>query len=232
VTGLRDLERVKRDFVVNLSHELRTPLTSIKGYLETMEQDPSGRQGDYLEIIKRNADRLGLIVEDLMRLSELEDSQTRLNPERTDLRQLLDSVIPAFVHRIKEKGLALEINAGDQPLWVMADAFKLEQVLVNLIDNAVKYTERGAIKVSLRKDEGGVVIEVADTGIGIPREHLPRIFERFYVVDKSRSRKVGGTGLGLAIVKHIVLLHNGSIDVESTPGLGAKFTIALPSVPA
>jgi len=112
----------------------------------------------------------------------------------------------------------------------MADPFRLEQVLVNLIDNAVKYTERGAIRVSLRKDDRRLVIEVADTGIGIPKEHLPRIFERFYVVDKSRSRRVGGTGLGLAIVKHIVLLHNGSVDVESTPGEGTKFTVSLPSV--
>ena len=228
VTELKNLERVKRDFVVNLSHELRTPLTSIKGYLETMEQD-AGSASPYLEIIKRNADRLGLIVEDLMRLSELEDSQTRLNLEEVDVRSLIDNVIPAFAHRLAEKHLEIQVDAGTEPLLVMADPFRLEQVLVNLIDNAVKYTERGAIRVSLRKDDRRLVIEVADTGIGIPKEHLPRIFERFYVVDKSRSRRVGGTGLGLAIVKHIVLLHNGSVDVESTPGEGTKFTVSLPS---
>ncbi len=229
VTDLKNLERVKRDFVVNLSHELRTPLTSIKGYLETMEHEAEGGAGPYLEVIRRNADRLGLIVEDLMRLSELEDSQTHLELEEVDVRRVIENVIPAFDHRLGEKQLALEVNAPGGPFIVMADAFKLEQVLVNLIDNAIKYTEKGTIRVSLRKDGGHLVLEVADTGIGIPREHLPRIFERFYVVDKSRSRKVGGTGLGLAIVKHIVLLHNGSIDVESVPGQGTKFTVTLPS---
>jgi two-component system phosphate regulon sensor histidine kinase PhoR len=183
----------------------------------------------YLEVIKRNADRLGLIVEDLMRLSELEDSQARLEMEEVDVRRLIENVILAFDHRLGEKRLALEVNAPGGPFIIMADAFKLEQVLVNLIDNAVKYTEKGTIRVSLRKDDRRLILEVADTGIGIPREHLPRIFERFYVVDKSRSRRVGGTGLGLAIVKHIVLLHNGSIDVESVPGQGTKFTVTLPS---
>ena len=229
VTDLKDLERVKRDFVVNLSHELRTPLTSIKGYLETMEHEAGGGAGPYLEVIKRNADRLGLIVEDLMRLSELEDSQTRLELDEVDLRRLVENVILVFNRRLSEKCLELVVDAPGGPFIVTADAFKLEQVLVNLIDNAVKYTEKGTIRVSLRKDDGHLIVEVADTGIGIPREHLPRIFERFYVVDKSRSRKVGGTGLGLAIVRHIVLLHNGSIDVESTLGQGTKFTVTLPS---
>jgi two-component system phosphate regulon sensor histidine kinase PhoR len=229
VTDLRNLERVKRDFVANLSHELRTPLTSIRGYLETMEQETGGAAGPHLEVIKRNADRLGLIVEDLMRLSELEDSQTSLSLEEVDVLRLIEDVIPAFEGRLREKHLVLEVDAPGAPYIVTADGFKLEQLLVNLIDNAVKYTEKGTIRVSVRKGDGCLVIEVADTGIGILREHLPRIFERFYVVDKSRSRKVGGTGLGLAIVKHIVLLHNGSIDVESTPGLGTKFTVTLPS---
>jgi two-component system phosphate regulon sensor histidine kinase PhoR len=229
VTDLKNLERVKRDFVVNLSHELRTPLTSIKGYLETMEHEAGGGAGPYLEVIKRNADRLGLIVEDLMRLSELENSQTRLDLEEVDVRRLIENVIPAFDRRLSEKQLALDVDAPEGPSIAKADAFKLEQVLVNLIDNAVKYTEKGTIRVSVRKDDGRLILEVADTGIGIPREHLPRIFERFYVVDKSRSRKEGGTGLGLAIVKHIVLLHNGGIDVESMPGQGTRFTVTLPS---
>jgi two-component system, OmpR family, phosphate regulon sensor histidine kinase PhoR len=232
VTDLKDLERVKRDFVANLSHELRTPLTSIRGDLETMEQEAGEAASPHLEVIKRNADRLGFIIEDLMRLSELEDSRTWLDLGEVDVLQLIRDVVPAFDRRLREKQIALEVDAPGAPYIVTADAFKLEQVLVNLIDNAVKCTEKGTIRVLVRKVEGRLVIEVADTGIGIPREHLPRIFERFYVVDKSRSRKVGGTGLGLAIVKHIVLLHNGSIDVKSTPGVGTKFTVSFPSTPA
>jgi len=133
-----------------------------------------------------------------------------------------------FEPRLKEKGLSLTINADQSLPDVMADAFKLEQVFVNLLDNAIKYTETGGITVSLLQRNGHVLIEIQDTGIGIPREHLPRIFERFYVVDSSRSRKLGGTGLGLSIVKHIVLLHHGTIEVQSNSGAGTTFLITLP----
>jgi two-component system phosphate regulon sensor histidine kinase PhoR len=141
---------------------------------------------------------------------------------------MLEHIQKIFEHRLIEKGLILKIEAQQDLPVITADAFKLEQVFINLIDNAIKYTEKGGITITLVRGDTCVHIEVQDTGFGIPREHLPRIFERFYVVDASRSRQLGGTGLGLSIVKHIILLHNGSINVTSSPGKGTTFTIVLP----
>ena len=231
ITELKKVEQMKKDFVVNLSHEMRTPLTAIRGFLETVEEGADQETRHYLDIIKRNTDRLSMIVRDLLELSELEDAGGHLNLEEVDLGVMLDDVARLFEHRVREKKLTLEVEAQGGPRVVRADPFKLEQVFVNLVDNALKYTERGGINLSLRGDGKSATIEVRDTGGGIPKEHLPRVFERFYVVDKSRSRKVGGTGLGLAIAKHIVLLHNGKIDVESTPGEGTRFIVTLPVNP-
>ena len=228
VTELKRLEKIKKDFVVNVSHELRTPLTAIKGFVETIEDDIDDKNRGYLTIIRRNTDRLINIVADLLLLSELEEKGAALSLEACDLKIMLEQMRKIFEPRLKEKGLSLTIRADQALPDVMADAFKLEQVFVNLIDNAIKYTEKGGITVSLLQRNGHVLIEIQDTGIGIPREHLSRIFERFYVVDASRSKQLGGTGLGLSIVKHIVLLHSGTIDGESTPGKGAKFIITLP----
>ena len=228
VTELKRLEKIKKDFVVNVSHELRTPLTAIKGFVETIEDDIDDKNRGYLTIIRRNTDRLINIVADLLLLSELEEKGAALSLEACDLKIMLEQMRKIFEPRLKEKGLSLTIRADQALPDVMADAFKLEQVFVNLIDNAIKYTEKGGITVSLLQRNGHVLIEIQDTGIGIPREHLSRIFERFYVVDASRSKQLGGTGLGLSIVKHIILLHSGTIDVESTPGKGAKFIITLP----
>ena len=228
VTELKRLEKIKKDFVVNVSHELRTPLTAIKGFVETIEDDIDDKNRGYLTIIRRNTDRLINIVADLLLLSELEEKGAALSLEACDLKIMLEQMRKIFEPRLKEKGLSLTIRADQALPDVMADAFKLEQVFVNLIDNAIKYTEKGGITVSLLQRNGHVLIEIQDTGIGIPREHLSRIFERFYVVDASRSKQLGGTGLGLSIVKHIVLLHSGTIDVTSTPGKGAKFIITLP----
>ncbi len=232
ITEIKNIERMKKDFVINVSHELRTPLTAIKGYAETLRNEvetaPSQR---YVEIIERNTDRLIHIVNDLLLLSSLEEKAT-LELEDIDLRGFLENVIRIFDQRLKDKHLSLVMDVeGDLPT-IKADPFKLEQMLLNLLDNALKYTDRGEITVSGDVRDKSVRIQVRDTGIGIPKDDLPRIFERFYVVDKSRSRKSGGTGLGLSIVKHIVLLHNGTIDIESAPGQGTAVTVTLPADPS
>jgi two-component system phosphate regulon sensor histidine kinase PhoR len=228
VTDLKKVEKMKKDFVVNLSHELRTPLTAVKGFLETLEDEVTDEGRRYLGIVRRHTDRLTHIVGDLLLLSELEDRQARLELEKVDLKELVESVLHIFEQPTREKGLSLKVLPGGDGPVIEGDRFKLEQVFMNLFANAVKYTEHGGITVRLGRQNSYAVVTVEDTGIGISEEHLPRIFERFYVVDKSRSRSVGGTGLGLSIVKHIVLLHNGLIDVESSPSKGTRVTVRLP----
>ena len=215
--------------MINVSHELRTPLTAIKGYAETLRKEVDTSPGKkYLETVERNTDRLINIVNDLLLLSSLEEKAV-LELEDIDLGGLLENVITIFDQRLKDKELSLVIDVKEDLPPIKADLFKLEQMLVNLLDNAVKYTDRGEITVSIDVQDKRVRIQVRDTGIGIPKEDIPRIFERFYVVDKSRSRKSGGTGLGLSIVKHIVLLHHGTIDIESALGKGTSITVTLPT---
>ena len=168
------------------------------------------------------------IVEDLLLLSKLEEKSSGLELEDVNLENLIEDILKIFDQRLKEKNLVLKFKADKDLPLIKADSFKLEQMFINLIDNAIKYTERGGIMISLKQKDKAAVTEVQDTGICIPREHLSRIFERFYVVDKSRSRSLGGTGFGLSIVKHIVVLHNGKIDVENIPGTGTKFIVTLP----
>ena len=229
ITKIKDLEKTKKDFVSNVSHELRTPLTAIKGFVETLEETTNDDENKhYLNIIKRHTDRVINIVEDLLLLSELEEESSSLEFEDVNLEGLIENILKIFDQRLREKNLVLKFKSDKDLPLIKADPFKLEQVFINLIDNAVKYTESGEIIISLSQKDEKVVTEIQDTGICIPKEHLSRIFERFYVVDKSRSRKLGGTGLGLSIVKHIVLLHNGKIDVENIPGTGTKFIVALP----
>ena len=230
ITEVKRLEKIKKDFVVNVSHELRTPLTSIKGFVETLEEEIDEKNREYVKIIKRNTERLTNIVQDLLLLSELEEKGAVLHLEACDLKSMLEHIRKIFEHRLIEKGLTLKIEAQQDLPAIAADVFKVEQVFINLIDNAIKYTEKGGITITLVHRDACIQIEVQDTGIGIPPEHLTRIFERFYVVDASRSRQLGGTGLGLSIVKHIVLLHNGSINVTSSPGKGTTFTIVLPLI--
>ena len=228
ITEFKNLEQIKKDFIANMSHEVRTPLTAIKGFVETLETEEEIKNTRYIEIIKRHTDRLMNIVNDLLLLSELEDRGARIELEDVSLQKMVENVSRIFEQRIKEKGLEFTVEATEDVPVIKADPFKLEQMFINLIDNAIKYTEKGEIIVSLHNSPPNVSVAVSDTGIGIPAEHLQRIFERFYVVDKSRSKKLGGTGLGLSIVKHIVLLHNGKIEVESTAGRGTTFTILLP----
>jgi two-component system phosphate regulon sensor histidine kinase PhoR len=228
VTKSRDVEKMKKDFITNASHELRTPLTAIKGFVETMKGEVEGDQKRYLGIIERNTDRLINMVNDLLVLSEVEERYFTIEISQINLENMISDVFILFENKIKEKKLETKIFSKNRIGVFPGDPFKLEQMFLNIIDNSVKYTEEGQITVVLERMEEGVKIEFQDTGIGISPEHIPRIFERFYVVDKSRSKQLGGTGLGLSIVKHIVLLHGGKIDVESTRGKGTKISVFLP----
>ncbi len=230
ISEIKRLEKIKSDFVLNVSHELRTPLTSIKGYVETMDESSlSDENKNYLTIIRRNTDRLINIVSDLLTLSKLEEKAFALDFEPVDMAPLIERVLKIFENQIRAKGFSVKMNIPGNIPPVMGDPFKLEQVFINLLDNAIKYTDAGGIAIHMNTADGDINIMITDTGPGISSEHIPRILERFYVVDKSRSKKLGGTGLGLSIVKHIVLLHNGKIRVESTVGKGTTFIVSLPA---
>ncbi len=229
ITEMQNLARIKRDFVTNVSHELRTPLTAIRGYAETLAAEVDEKSRSYAGIILKHSDRLIKIVQDLLALAALEEKGAVLEIEEVNLGEIAANVIKIFEPRAKQKGLELRLKIDDPPPLVKADGFRLEQMIVNLVDNALNYTEKGGVDVAVKRGEDGAVIEVSDTGIGIPDEDKDRVFERFYVVDKSRSRRLGGTGLGLSIVKHIVTLHGGTINLRSTPGAGSTFTVSLPA---
>jgi two-component system phosphate regulon sensor histidine kinase PhoR len=228
ISKIKEYEKIKKDLVANVSHELKTPLTAINGFVETaLDTTKEKETKKYLEIIINNSKRLINIINDLLLLSNIENKDKNLKYEEVDLIKLLNNIQKIFEKRLKEKNLKFVLNLDNNKIF--ADLYMLEQLFINLIDNAIKYTERGEIKISTyKKDENKLIIEVSDTGIGIPQEHIPKIFERFYVVDKSRSKETGGTGLGLSIVKHIVNLHNGEILVDSQVGIGTRFIIILP----
>jgi two-component system phosphate regulon sensor histidine kinase PhoR len=228
ITEMAEMVRVKREFAANASHELRTPLTSIKGYAETVLENLSGEDAKHVNTILRNTDRLIRIVEDMKILSELEHPMTKLDLSTVDLDAVVSDTVDLFRKRAEEKGLKLILDQEDGTDPIMADRFRIEQVLINLIENAIRYTQSGSVTVRTGSRGGYVNIVVSDTGVGIDEEHLNRLFERFYVVNKARSRSRGGTGLGLAIVKHIVTLHGGWVRVSSTPGSGTMFTVGLP----
>lgn len=239
ITEFKTLEQIKADIVANVSHELRTPLTAIKGYVETLEEgayENPDERSHFLNIIRRHTDRLINIVSDLLLLSEIERKGTPLGEEpkatfeEIDVKEILYSSLEALKSKVEEKSLRVSIEIKEELPRFRGDGFLLGQMFINLIDNSVKYTpEEGAIGVEINHLDSHFKIEFFDTGIGIPREHLPRIFERFYRVDKTRSRKIGGTGLGLSIVKHIVIMHGGKIEVESEVGKGSRFIITLPA---
>jgi two-component system phosphate regulon sensor histidine kinase PhoR len=228
ITEIRALEKTKKDFVVNVSHELRTPLTAIKGFLETIETRADEENRPYLEIIRRNTERMIAIVGDLLVLSELEERGPKIDKTEVDLKPMAESILKIFEKRANDKGLALSLEAPHDLPAVQADPGQMEGLLLNLVDNALKYTEKGSVKVRLSVRGAQLAIDVEDTGPGIDSDHLPHVFERFYVVDKSRSKKLGGTGLGLSIVKHIVLAHKGSVSVRSRVGEGTTFSVLLP----
>ncbi|KQC14193.1 MAG: hypothetical protein APR63_00105 [Desulfuromonas sp. SDB] len=229
ITELRRLEQIKNDFVANTTHELKTPLTSIKGFAETLQLDLPENQKRYVEIILRNVDRLNNIITDLLSISQLERKESKINLSEVDIKDVLENIITIFSEKLKQKDINLNFHIDENIKFIEIDLFWFEQLLINLIDNAIKYNvPEGRIDLKLRQDEDSIILIVEDTGIGISKDHLNRIFERFYVVNKSRSRKQGGTGLGLSIVKHIVSLHQGTIEVSSTVGMGTVFTICFP----
>jgi two-component system phosphate regulon sensor histidine kinase PhoR len=238
-TRIKILENVRKEFVANVSHELRTPLTSIKGFVETLASgaiDNKDEAKRFIGIVAAQVDRLNTIVDDLLSLSRIERDAERSGVElvRGCVEPVLSSAVEACRHEAAKKGIALTLSC-DNKIVANIEKTLLEQAVVNLLDNAIKYSdENKSISIAAATDmvKGEVTISVADQGIGIPGEHLERIFERFYRVDKARSRKLGGTGLGLSIVKHIVSAHNGSVSVESVVGKGSTFTIRLPAATA
>jgi two-component system phosphate regulon sensor histidine kinase PhoR len=232
ISELRRLEQIRTEFIANLSHELRTPLTAIQGFLETLiggAMDEPEHARRFLEIVFRHTERLGRLLSDLTDLSNIELGRIALRLEPVDLEDLIASVVDIIRPKAAAGGVQLETqtDAGLPPL--QADRDRLAQILINVVDNAVKYTPLGGrVRVSAARDDDRVEIAVADTGVGIPAADLPRITERFYRVDKARSRELGGTGLGLAIVKHLVAAHGGELHITSEPDIGTTVRVTLP----
>ncbi|NNE99861.1 MAG: PAS domain-containing protein [Pyrinomonadaceae bacterium] len=231
ITKIQHLEKVRQEFLSNISHELRTPLTSIIAFVETLENgaiDDPNNSDRFLGVIRKNAERMHLLIDDIAELSSIEAGIVKIEPRQIDLRSFIREVLISFSKRAEKRGIVLE-NEVAEDVFVTADTVRLEQMLVNLIDNAIKFTSKyGTITIDCARNEMYDLITVSDTGEGIVKEHLTRIFERFYRIDRARSREVGGTGLGLAIVKHLARLHDGSVRVSSVPGEGSTFTIELP----
>lgn len=233
VTRLRRLESLRRDFVANVSHELKTPITAIKGWAETLQQDInslSENQHQPIEVIVRQADRLNAIINDLLNLSRIEQEQERatIDLQPTTIRSVIEAALQDCSVEIKQKEIEAIIHCSDE-LQVTLNPPLLEQALVNLLNNAIKYSSAsGKVIIETTTGNNQLYLKVRDFGCGIPEEHLPRLFERFYRVDTARSRAMGGTGLGLAIVKHIAQAHNGRVVVNSIVDEGTTFTIILP----
>jgi two-component system phosphate regulon sensor histidine kinase PhoR len=228
-TEIARVERTRRDFIANVSHELRTPLTSLLGYTETLlDESADGKAREFLEIIRRNAQRMSRLTEDLLTLARVESGEERLQQAPVSAQELLRDAQASLNEVAKNRGLTIEI-ASSPDIEVFADKDAIHQVFANLIDNALKYASGSKkIEIGAAERHGSLEFYVRDFGPGIPSEHLPRLFERFYRVDKARSREAGGTGLGLAIVKHIVLNHGGQTGVTSELGHGSVFWFRLP----
>ena len=233
VTKLHRLESVRQEFVANVSHELKTPVTSIKGFVETLQEgaiDEPESARKFLDVIKRQADRLNSIIEDLLTLSRLEENTDRsqIKMDTVAIRPIILSAAEVCELKANRAEIALNINCEDD-LKMPVNPHLIEQALVNLIDNAIKYSKpNGKIEISAEKADAEYRLTVSDNGVGIAQEHLPRVFERFYIVDKARTHKLGGTGLGLAIVKHIAQLHGGFPTVKSELNKGTTFEIHIP----
>ena len=232
ITELRRLEKIRRDFVANVSHELRTPASNIKGFTETLlggALDDRDHAEEFLRIIQDNSDRLVKLVEDLLELSRIESGRIAPDQKSCSVRRIAEGVVRGIGKKAFEKNITLSNHIDENIPDVMADESMLAQVFLNLIDNAIRYTPSGgAVKLSARQSGDMITVSVQDNGRGIDQKHIPRIFERFYCVDKARSRDTGGTGLGLSIVKHIVRDHGGRVFVESVPEQGSTFSFTIP----
>jgi len=235
VTRLLRLENLRRDFVANVSHELKTPITSIKGYVETLldeTDDQPQHVRDFLEIISKQANRLQAIVEDLLSLAKIEQKTQReeILLEQARIKDVLQAAIEACSLKAAERNIQISLHCEAQ-VHALINSPLLEQAFINLLDNAIKYSKPGGtVKIDTVDHDEEILIRIKDTGVGIARKDFQRLFERFYVVDKGRSRDAGGTGLGLAIVKHIAQAHGGKVTVESEPNKGSVFTIHLPKI--
>lgn len=232
IEKLQRLQEIRKDFVANASHELRTPVSSIRGYIETLQdgalhdEEVSRR---FLDRALSNIERLEVIIQDMLDLSQLEKRDKQLSIRAIDVHSLLSDLKQDFEKTAEQKGLSLNLELqSPKNFRLLADPYQFEKAMMNLIDNAIKYTEKGQVTISDCLEEREYIISVRDTGVGIRKEDLPRVFERFYRADKHRSRQVGGSGLGLSIVKHIMELHKGSVRVESEIGKGSRFILMFP----
>jgi two-component system phosphate regulon sensor histidine kinase PhoR len=236
ITELKRLERVRKDFVANVSHELKTPLTSIKGYVEALidgAKDDPDKCAQFLGIIQKHSEGLNAILSDLLQLSTIESGVYPWKQAAIVIPEVIERAARLLRSTAERKRQTLVVGSCDGLPAIYGDPDRLTEALINLLDNAVKYTpDGGRVSIDARSTGHGVEISVTDTGIGIPPRELQRIFERFYRVDRARSRELGGTGLGLSIVKHIVEAHGGTVSVESAIGKGSRFTISLPMRPA
>ena len=232
ITELKQLDQIRREFVANVSHELRTPLSILRGYIEVLLDEPETSREELtriLSIMERHSKRLQRLVDDLLSLAQLESSQAKLELSVVRVDELLNNLIRDWKEKLATKNLKVIVDLTPEAFTLHADGTRLEEVLHNLLDNAVKFSrENGQIHLQAVRRDSEMVLSVADNGLGIGKEHLPRIFERFYRADKARSRELGGTGLGLAIVKHIAQLHGGRVEAESEPGSGTTIRVVLP----
>jgi two-component system, OmpR family, phosphate regulon sensor histidine kinase PhoR len=230
---LKKLEKVRSEFLGNVSHELKTPIFSIQGYIETLKDGAINEPDinfDFLDRIEKHAERLNVLVTDLIEISKIESGELKLSYRFFEVQEFIHTIIEELHSLAQPNKIALFYKSSDtNPLMVFADKEKIRQVMVNLIENAIKYNRlNGSVTIELKNENKYVNISVIDTGIGIPEEHHSRIFERFYRIDKNRSREIGGTGLGLAIVKHILEAHKSRISIESKTGEGSRFSFSLP----
>ncbi|MTI66491.1 MAG: HAMP domain-containing protein [Firmicutes bacterium] len=232
ITEIRKLERMRKDFVANVSHELKTPLTSIKGFVETLKSGAAEKKevrDKFIDIIDIETGRLTTLIQDLLVLSEIENKHNMVNKVKIDVTKSIEEVIEVLDGIANKENITIEKKISTDLPIIHGNKTWFKQMVINLVDNGIKYTpEGGKVKVSSCVENKNIVIKIKDTGIGIDKEHLTRLFERFYRVDKARSRRVGGTGLGLAIVKHIIIAFNGKIDVKSEVNEGTEFIVKIP----
>lgn len=230
ITRLKRLEQMRQDFVANVAHEIRTPITAIKGFAETLLEgalEDKENAVRFLEIVKRHSERLNSLVNDLLILSGIESGDIKLEIKDINLTEVIDQLLNLIDEKAKKKGLQIQRSLPSQLPPIRADRDRLTQILLNLVDNAIKFTDIGSVTIGAELFQDKTILFVQDTGIGIEKKHLPRLGERFYRIDKARSRELGGTGLGLAIVKHLVRAHGWSMQIESTTGKGTKVMIII-----